>query len=175
MVWPTCACGCLEPVPLATKTNTAKGLVKGRPARYATGHGRRHRRASPYAEPPEVRSRRAERSRAWRSRNDERCRDRAAAYFRENREQINQRRRESGASVKAASARRARLLGAFVEHVDPLEVLLRHEGVCGVCSERVDPADFHVDHVIPLARGGEHSYANTAPAHPLCNLRKGAR
>jgi 5-methylcytosine-specific restriction endonuclease McrA len=34
---------------------------------------------------------------------------------------------------------------------------------------------FHVDHVVPLARGGEHSYANTQPACPPCNMSKGAR
>jgi 5-methylcytosine-specific restriction endonuclease McrA len=28
---------------------------------------------------------------------------------------------------------------------------------------------------VPLALGGEHSYANTQVAHPLCNLRKGSR
>jgi 5-methylcytosine-specific restriction endonuclease McrA len=33
----------------------------------------------------------------------------------------------------------------------------------------------HLDHIVPLARGGEHSYANTQPAHPTCNRRKGAK
>jgi 5-methylcytosine-specific restriction endonuclease McrA len=32
----------------------------------------------------------------------------------------------------------------------------------------------HIDHVIPLARGGEHSYANAQAAHGPCNMRKGA-
>ncbi len=72
-------------------------------------------------------------------------------------------------------ARRARKAAAFVEHVDPLVLLDEHEGICGICLEPVDPADFHVDHIIPLARGGEHSYANTQVAHPICNVGKGAR
>lgn len=75
----------------------------------------------------------------------------------------------------AAQRRRARQRGAFIEDVDPLVVLERDDGVCGICGEDVDPFAFHVDHVIPLARGGEHSYANTQPAHPSCNSRKGGR
>lgn len=144
MIWPVCSCGCLEPVPLATKTHAAKGLVKGQPAQYVSGHGRRHRRAGAYVESAAVRGKRAERSRIWRDRNAEKCRERGATYFQDNREQINRQRRESGSAVKGAATRRARLLGAFIEAVDPLEVLRRHEGMCGICAESVDPADFHV-------------------------------
>ena len=31
-----------------------------------------------------------------------------------------------------------------------------------------------LDHVVPLAKGGEHSYANVKTACADCNLRKGA-
>jgi hypothetical protein len=68
--------------------------------------------------------------------------------------------------------RRARKHDAFVEDVDRLVVL---DGACGICGHDVDPLDFHVDHIVPLARGGEHSYANTQAAHPLCNHRKNVR
>lgn len=71
--------------------------------------------------------------------------------------------------------RRALLAGVSVEYVEPLVVLERADGVCGICGDDVDPFGFHVDHIIALARGGEHSYANTQPAHPRCNLAKGAR
>jgi 5-methylcytosine-specific restriction endonuclease McrA len=33
----------------------------------------------------------------------------------------------------------------------------------------------HVDHVVPVTRGGEHSYANTRAAHGVCNIWKRAR
>lgn len=59
--------------------------------------------------------------------------------------------------------------------VDPLTVYARGRGICGICSKPVPTDAFNVDHIIPLARGGEHSYANTQPAHPSCNFRKGAR
>jgi hypothetical protein len=69
--------------------------------------------------------------------------------------------------------RRARLLGAFVEHVQPLIVLERDDGACGICGGDVDPTDFHIDHVVALARGGPHAYSNVQIAHPFCNRAKG--
>jgi 5-methylcytosine-specific restriction endonuclease McrA len=73
------------------------------------------------------------------------------------------------------AVRRARKLGQFVESVDPQRVFERDEGICGICGGEVDREDFHVDHMVPLAKGGKHSYANVQLAHPACNLRKGAR
>lgn len=72
------------------------------------------------------------------------------------------------------SARRARKLGQFLENVDPEAVYQMFGGACGVCGEFIE-GDFHVDHVLPLARGGLHGYVNVQPAHPLCNVRKGCR
>lgn len=46
--------------------------------------------------------------------------------------------------------------------------------VCVYCG--VDCADkFHVDHFMPLARGGKHEIANLRVACPTCNLRKNAK
>lgn len=70
--------------------------------------------------------------------------------------------------------REKRKLGGYVEDVHPLVRLELDDGQCGICGEDVDPTDFHVDHIVPLSRGGEHSYANTQTAHPKCNQRKGA-
>lgn len=69
----------------------------------------------------------------------------------------------------------ARKTAAFVERVDPLVVLERADGVCGICFDDVDPLRFDVDHIYPLSLGGDHSYVNTQPAHPSCNGRKRAR
>ncbi len=71
-----------------------------------------------------------------------------------------------------ASARRARKVAQFVEHVDAAVVYQRDNGICGICQQPVPADDFHVDHIVPLVRGGEHSYANTQVAHPSCNSRK---
>lgn len=78
-------------------------------------------------------------------------------------------------SRRGQLVRRARKHAGFVEVVDPAEVLRRGDGLCGICGKPVDPETFHVDHIVPLALGGEHSYANTQAAHPLCNRSKGTK
>ena len=75
----------------------------------------------------------------------------------------------------AAQRRRALLRDAFVEDVDPAVLHARDRGVCGVCRDPVGLELMHVDHIVPVTRGGEHSYANTRPAHPVCNIWKRAR
>lgn len=48
-----CECGCNRPVPIAKRTDTAKGWIKGQPLRYLRGHNpipHRNRRSEP-AEP----------------------------------------------------------------------------------------------------------------------------
>lgn len=39
--WPTCECGCGQPVPAAEKTYGRKGVRMGDPLRYVQGHNRR--------------------------------------------------------------------------------------------------------------------------------------
>lgn len=78
--------------------------------------------------------------------------------------------------------RRARKRDAFVEDVDIFVLLERDEWVCGLCNEPI-PKDAvwpdleyrTIDHIIPLAKGGEHSYENTQAAHLSCNSAKGDR
>lgn len=80
------------------------------------------------------------------------------------------------------NARRSVELSAFVEAVKSAEVYRRDGYVCQICREPLDmdavfprPLSPSVDHVIPLARGGTHEYANVQAAQLRCNLRKGTR
>lgn len=43
--------------------------------------------------------------------------------------------------------------------------------VCVYCSSSC-PESYHIDHIIPLAKGGQHCTSNLAIACPTCNLRK---
>lgn len=83
---------------------------------------------------------------------------------------------------KIGARRRARERAAFVEDVDRAVVFARDDWTCQICMEPLDRDAVHpealsptVDHVVPLARGGEHSYANVQAAHFRCNLLKGCR
>lgn len=71
--------------------------------------------------------------------------------------------------------RRAREYAAFVEDVEPIMVWSRDNGVCHICGEEVSFYKMHLDHVIPISKGGPHSYANIKASHPDCNQWKHAR
>lgn len=70
--------------------------------------------------------------------------------------------------------RRARIKDQFIEDVKRIDVFERDEGICHICGAIVDDNDWHLDHIMPLSNGGEHSYDNVAVSHPKCNLQKGA-
>lgn len=49
-------------------------------------------------------------------------------------------------------------------------------GVCHYCGKQTNPfADFTVDHVVPLAKGGTNELDNLVPACRRCNSAKGDR
>ena len=76
--------------------------------------------------------------------------------------------------------RRARLTGSYIATPDLLErayVFIRNTpGLkCYWCGFRVAMGKRHVDHIIPLVRGGSHSPANLCCSCAPCNLSKGAK
>jgi len=46
---------------------------------------------------------------------------------------------------------------------------------CYLCGEFVNIGDRHVDHVVPLSRGGSHRPSNLAIACASCNMSKGSK
>jgi len=74
------------------------------------------------------------------------------------------------------SRRRARLANASGSHTeeDIRQQYQLQSGRCHWCGIAVDNA-YHVDHVVPLARGGSNDPENIVIACPTCNLRKGAK
>lgn len=58
---------------------------------------------------------------------------------------------------------------------DELEAWLRAQPPhCSYTGELLDIADLHVDHMIPLDRGGSHDLSNLCLASPAANRAKGA-
>lgn len=69
--------------------------------------------------------------------------------------------------------RRARLRGVEVEAVERELVWERDGGLCRICGDGVvDPSGWHLDHIVPICKGGGHTFDNLAVTHPACNLRK---
>lgn len=89
-------------------------------------------------------------------------------------------RRQLGLALSPGNHRaRAKRYGVEYEYVDRLRVFRRDRWCCGICHEPVDkrlkyphPRSASLDHVIPMARGGGHTYANTQCSHWECNLLK---
>ena len=76
---------------------------------------------------------------------------------------------------------RAQAFGVRADPVNPIAVLERDRWICHICGEEA-PRELRgtmrwnapeVDHIIPLAAGGTHTYENVACAHRACNLEKG--
>lgn len=77
-------------------------------------------------------------------------------------------------NLTAHQIRTSRMRDAFVEEVDRQLVFERDNGLCQICYTPIGDALWEVDHIVSLARGGEHSYLNVQLAHRTCNRQKWA-
>lgn len=106
----------------------------------------------------------------WRRDNPDRVRASKRRWDLENAEHIRITKRDHH------SLRKQRKKGRVVTKADYKLILETLGMVCHICTGEIHGLDdLHFDHVIPLARGGEHVPSNIKPAHAVCNMRKGAR
>jgi 5-methylcytosine-specific restriction endonuclease McrA len=89
------------------------------------------------------------------------------------------------AQYEKDSARRRK--GAFVGDYSRATVLETYGAICHLCNLTIDleapkqvgktgwEVGFHIDHVIPISKGGADNLANVRPAHAYCNQRKGRK
>jgi len=85
--------------------------------------------------------------------------------------------------VNAYSARRralkaGALIGATAAQLAEIKEIYRkaHEGFhvrCYLCGKVIPNGQRHVDHIVPLSKGGAHKPSNLAVACAKCNLQKG--
>ena len=73
-------------------------------------------------------------------------------------------------SLRGSGERRARKAGRDSRKVTAQELRRIREGECVWCGSR---EDIHVDHVIPLSRGGRHAIGNLQPLCAFHNMSKG--
>ncbi|MCA0032740.1 HNH endonuclease [Mesorhizobium sp. B263B2A] len=89
----------------------------------------------------------------------------------------------SGQLAALRKARKLRLRGVTVETVNPIAVFDRDKWRCQLCGVKTprklrgknQPTSPELDHILPLAVGGEHSYRNTQCACRSCNLAKSSK
>lgn len=113
------------------------------------------------------------------------------AYYKANRERLlaqhaewreANRERFRGLVNQGVQRRRARLKGLVAERFDRAEIFERDNWACQLCGKAIepelafpDPASASIDHVVPIAKGGDHVRGNVQAAHLGCNSSKGAR
>ena len=84
------------------------------------------------------------------------------------------RRQNPDRAKQKSDLRRARLYSVRVETIDRKTIIERDASTCYLC-QKIVLGIIHVDHVIPLSRGGSHTYDNLRVTCPQCNLRKSDR
>lgn len=74
-----------------------------------------------------------------------------------------------------------RAIYAEGDSINHLALFMMHGWICWLCKEPINPKirkpnqwAATVDHIVPLCQGGTHTWDNVAPAHAICNFRKGS-
>ncbi len=121
------------------------------------------------------------RARSYRQNNRETVAERSRLYGQANRDAIRrqtaERRRQSPEQFAAHSRNytaRKKAADGRHDHATIIQMYDDQQGLCAYC-ETVLFGTYHVDHVVPLCRGGSNDWGNLAVTCPTCNLSKGAK
>jgi len=124
------------------------------------------------------REQRNEASRRWNTNNKDKKLAAAAAYRAAHQDKINARRKAIRAvrpeleRLKAAKRRAHKQNnGGKLSRTIVATLLIQQKGVCACCAKPLNGI-FHLDHKIPLSRGGQNTDDNVQLLLPACNLRK---
>lgn len=118
-----------------------------------------------------------ENHRAYYEANKEKVKSAVAKYQSENMEKIKSWRKANPEKLKAIRQnRRARELNAPGTHTsaDIRELFTLQKGKCPVCKTSINDG-YHIDHVMPLARGGSNDKLNLQLLCQPCNNQKHAK
>ncbi len=86
------------------------------------------------------------------------------------------RKRDKKSKISMRQRHRAGVLGVACDDTIKLVGVYKADlGVCTICKAWVKPKHASMDHIIPLSKGGTHTWPNIQLVHLVCNLRKGNR
>jgi 5-methylcytosine-specific restriction endonuclease McrA len=114
------------------------------------------------------------RCRQWNTENAEAKRATNARYREKNKDLINARRKAKrvldSSLEKNKSAKRRSALGVLPKNI--ISTLLeKQQSRCTCCGASLLPG-YHLDHIIPISRGGTNTADNVQLLTPVCNLQK---
>lgn len=114
---------------------------------------------------------RKEINRRWRKANSSYLAERMVQYRKNNPDSYKNWVKDNPEMARANWAkRRARELNATTHHISQKEIRRMYKSPCFYCKET--GKKMHLDHVIPISRGGNHSIGNLVPACWKCNQSK---
>lgn len=129
--------------------------------------------------------RKSEYDRIYRAQDPEKCLQRSLAWTAANREKSNQIKkrwaeRNPESAIVQQSRRRAAKASSTGKHTikDVREILEKQRCMCASCFNKLKKTGknrYHVDHIMPLAKGGSNGRENIQILCPPCNLKKSAK
>ena len=124
---------------------------------------------------PEYLEKDREHSRNWREKN----KDRVRAYDSSRKDKalkrlLDWRQKNPDFKLRENHRRRARkLAGGELSKGIRKFLIARQDGLCAICGGV--PNKWHLDHVVPLSRGGKNEDDNVQMTCHTCNMKKGAK
>ena len=126
---------------------------------------------------------------AWKQANPEKTKATSKAYRESNPEKIRATqkawRENNPDKVKAKNKKRRSLKkGNGHEYYTENQVLQTYGTICNICFKKISlkaprrvgqlgwQEGLHIDHLIPISKGGSDTLENVRPTHGLCNLNK---
>ena len=117
---------------------------------------------------------------AWQARNPERVASNGAAYRTANKEKClvattGWKKAHPEAIRIHRENRRAREMGGKLSTGLPAKLFSLQRGKCAYCSSDFRKTSYHLDHIMPLSKGGANDNLNMQLLCPTCNLQKHAK
>lgn len=97
--------------------------------------------------------------------------------------------RKNNPEKKLENVRQRKMLkkSVLTENYLVSDVVKKYGSACHICGVEIDMLatkisgkpgwenGLHIDHLIPISKGGQDSIDNVRPSHAICNLKKGSR
>lgn len=132
-----------------------------------------------------------DRSKRYRENNKEKIKAKRKSYYLKNKNLIKQKRdqfrKDNPDAIKSFNnARRAYKKNAKHEKYTVEDLIFKYGNICHICNKKIDLSKprkmgktgweegLHIDHLIPISKGGDDIIENVRPSHGKCNIAKGS-